>query len=140
MSSARPAGNVYLLDSNVLIALAVREHEFHAAAHRWFGGVSRVAVCPITEGALVRFLLRGGESASIAQSVVAAIHALTVCEFWHDDISYRDIDLGGVYGHRQVTDSYLVGLAVARPTSQLATFDRLLAVRRPESCHLVPSK
>lgn len=126
-----------MLDVNVLIALAVQEHTFHDAAHRWLEDVAHFAVCPITEGALVRFLLREGESASVAQSVLAAIHGLPACEFWRDDISYRDVDLTGVYGHRQVSDSYLVGLAVARAPSQLATFDRALAARHPEPCHLL---
>lgn len=137
MSVPRLPDHAYLLDANLLIALVVQEHTYHDAAHRWLGGVAQFAVCPITEGALVRFLLREGESAAVARSVVAAIHGLPTCEFWRDDVSYRDVDLGGVYGHRQVTDSYLVGLAVARSPSQLATFDRALAARHPEPCHLV---
>lgn len=47
-------------------------------------------------------------------------------EFWADSISYRDVRLGGVIGHRQVTDAYLVQLARAHPT-KLVTFDRGLA-------------
>lgn len=127
----------YLLDANVLIALAVREHRFHEAAHGWFARVEQVAVCPITEGALVRFLLREGESASVAQAIVAAIRGLSTCQFWRDDISYRDVDLTGVYGHRQVTDAYLLGLASARPAGRLATFDRALAARSPQGCQLL---
>jgi hypothetical protein len=127
----------YLMDANVLIALAVREHDFHQAAQEWLDSVAQVAVCPVTEGALVRFLLREGESAAVAQAIVAAIHGFAKCQFWGDDLSYRDIDLSGVYGHWQVTDSYLVGLTVARPHSRLATFDRALAVRHSQRCHLL---
>ncbi len=127
----------YLLDANVLIALAVREHDFHRAAQEWLDSVAQVAVCPVTEGALVRFLLREGESATVAQALVAAIGGFAKCEFWPDDLSYRDIDLSGTYGHRQVTDSYLVGLTVARPNSLLATFDRALAARHSQRCQLL---
>ena len=136
MSASTPE-LTYLMDANVLIALAVREHDFHQAAQEWLGSVAQVAVCPVTEGALVRFLLREGESAAVAQSMVAAIHGFPKCQFWGDDLSYRDIDLSGVYGHRQVTDSYLVGLTATRPHSRLATFDRALAVRHSQRCHLL---
>lgn len=52
----------YLLDANVLIALTVQEHEHHARASTWAATVDRFAICPIVEGALVRFLVRLGES------------------------------------------------------------------------------
>jgi hypothetical protein len=38
-------------------------------------------VCPVAEGALVRFLVRIGESAGVAKNVLRAIHALPGCEF-----------------------------------------------------------
>ncbi|MGI8948154.1 MAG: TA system VapC family ribonuclease toxin [Ornithinimicrobium sp.] len=139
MRAARESRPIHLLDANVLIALAAQDHAHHESAQRWLAGVEGFAVCPITEGALVRFLLREGESAAMAQSVVAEIHAMPGSEFWPDDVSYRDADLAGVHGHRQVTDSYLVAMATARPPSQLATFDMALAARRPEACELVPT-
>ena len=135
--SQQSADFIYLMDANVLIALAVRDHQFHEAAQRWLGTVAHVAVCPVTEGALVRFLLREGESASVAQAVIAAVRAMAKSEFWPDYLSYADIDLGGVYGHRQVTDSYLVALTVARPQSRLATLDQALAARHPGQCQLL---
>ena len=53
-----------LLDANVLIALTVQEHEHHERSAVWAATVDRFAVCPIVEGALVRFLVRLGESAA----------------------------------------------------------------------------
>lgn len=138
MSPPDPADPTFLLDANVLIALTVSEHRHHAAAHEWLAGARRIAVCPITEGALVRFLLREGDSAFIAQRVITAIHELPLCEFWPDTLSYRAVDLAGVYGHRQVTDSYLVSLVAARVAAQLVTFDRALAARHATLCHLLP--
>ena len=50
-----------LLDSNVLIALVVQDHVHHRAAERWFVDLDEpFATCPITQGALVRLVLREG--------------------------------------------------------------------------------
>jgi toxin-antitoxin system PIN domain toxin len=137
---------MYLLDSNVLIALAVAEHVHHGSAIRWLGtlapgqGRPVLALCPITEGALVRQLLRDDPIAGIANAmaILRAIKAWPGCEFWGDGPSYVDIDWRGVIGHRQVTDAYLVGLAGSR-NAWLASFDRGLAALRPDVVRLVPT-
>ena len=74
----------YLLDANVLIALTVAEHEHHARAIAWAAGIDHFAVCPVVEGALVRFLVRVGESVSAAVQLLRAVHAVPACEFWPD--------------------------------------------------------
>jgi uncharacterized protein len=128
----------YLLDANVLISLTVADHEHHERASAWASGVARFAVCPVVEGALVRFLIRVGESAAVAQHVLRAVHALPACEFWTDSLSYAGADLGHVRGHRQVTDAYLVSLAAARPDAVVATLDEALVQSQPERTLLVP--
>ena len=70
----------YLLDANVLIALTVAEHEHHARASDWMAGIDRFALCPGVEGALVRFLVRIGERASVATTLLRHVHALRGCE------------------------------------------------------------
>jgi predicted nucleic acid-binding protein len=125
----------YLLDANVLIALTVAEHEHHERASAWAASVDHVAVCPIVEGALVRFLIRLGVSATTATDVVRRIHPS--CELWADSISYADVDLGHVLGHRQVTDAYLVSLARARG-GVLATLDEKLAGSVQRDALLLP--
>jgi uncharacterized protein len=128
----------YLLDANVLIALTVAEHEHHDRASTWAAGIDRFAVCPAVEGALVRFLVRTGETPSVATTVLRAVRALPGCEFRPDHLSYADVDLGHVRGHRQVTDAYLASLAAAGPASVLATFDEGLAQELPELTMVVP--
>jgi len=129
----------YLLDSNVLIALTVVEHEHHARTSAWASGITRFAVCPMVEGALVRFLVRIGESAAVAQQVLRAVHALPGCEFWPDSLSYTGSNLDHVRGHRQVTDAYLVSMAAARAESVLATLDEGLVQSLPDQTLLVPA-
>lgn len=130
----------YLLDANVLIALGVAEHVHHEAAVAWLEQAESVAVCPMVEGALVRFLVRTGVPARAAAAGVRQIRDLPRCEFWPDDVSYADVDLGHVHGHRQVTDAYLAALAASRPDARLATFDEWLAQALPNSTVLVPDR
>jgi uncharacterized protein len=127
----------YLLDANVLIALTVAEHEHHERASTWAADLERFAVCPVIEGALVRFLVRIGESALAAIEVLRAVRAITRCEFWADSLSYVDADLTHVQGHRQVADAYLAGLAISHG-GRLATLDEALANALPKAVALVP--
>ena len=128
---------VYLLDSNVLIALATPEHSLNARAAAWFRKGHRFATCPITQGALFRFHLRAGVEATAesAKLLLESISSLPRHEFWADDVSsFLDIPTTGIVGHRQVTDAYLVLLA--RQTRRLSSDDRSGAgcgSRRPHS-------
>ncbi|MEP6536739.1 MAG: TA system VapC family ribonuclease toxin [Bryobacteraceae bacterium] len=119
---------VYLLDSNILIALATPEHSLNARAAAWFLKGHRFATCPITQGALFRFHLRAGVEATAesAKLLLEAIASLPRHEFWPDDVSYLDMPITGIGGHRQVTDAYLVLLA-RKHGGTLATMDRALA-------------
>lgn len=122
----------YLLDANVLIALTVAEHEHHDRVVEWFAGIDRFAICPITEGALIRFLVRIGESSATAQQVVRALGEHQLAIFIADDLSYAQVGLRHVRGHRQVTDAYLGALA-QHHHCVLATLDEGLAQEFPAS-------
>jgi uncharacterized protein len=120
--------SVYLLDANVLIALATPEHSLNARAAAWYRKGERFATCPITQGALVRFHLRAGVEATVesARLLLKSIASLPRHEFWPDDASYLELPMAGVIGHRQVTDAYLVLLA-RKHGGSLATMDQALA-------------
>jgi predicted nucleic acid-binding protein len=83
----------HLVDANVLIALTHPDHEHHERARAWVTGVDLFAVCPIVEGALVRFLIRTGRTPVTVKALLDALHANPRCEFWTDAVSYRDVDL-----------------------------------------------
>lgn len=126
-----------LADGNLLIALAVRDHVHHDAALDWFESDAPVlATCPITEGTLIRFLLREGSPTTDAIGALEAIRSQSWHRFWTDAIPYEASQLGGVIGHRQVTDAYLVALA-KHHEGQLATFDRGLAALHDSRVHLL---
>lgn len=126
--------SAFLLDANVLIALTVVEHEHHDRASAWLTEVEEFAVCPVVEGALVRFLIRIGESGTTA--ILEAIRRHPRVRFWPDDISYADVRLSDIHGHRQVTDVYLAALAASHG-GRLATFDTGLVALRPDQTQLV---
>ncbi|MGH3547731.1 MAG: TA system VapC family ribonuclease toxin [Pseudonocardiaceae bacterium] len=128
-----------LLDSNVLIALAVQEHVHHDAAIAWLTSHDKpVATCPITQGAMIRMLLRRGVRPDQALHQLDIIAAQPRHEFWPDQVPFTDVALTGVIGHRQVTDAYLAQLARYN-TGRLATFDQGLAQLHADVSHLVPT-
>lgn len=134
MTSSR----VYLLDANVLIALATPEHSLNARAAAWFRGGPKFATCPMTQGALVRFHLRVGVGASAksAKALLESISAMPRHEFWPADVSYAEMPARGIVGHRQVTDAYLALLA-RRRGGILATLDEALAALHSDTL-LIP--
>ena len=128
----------FLLDVNVLIALIDPTHVAHEAAHRWFSdtGSSDWATCPITENGVLRIVSHArypnsaGSPAAVAP-VLARLKTLHGHRFWNDDLSLvgsEIVDIDQITTPAQVTDSYLLALAVAR-RGRLATFDRRLSVK-----------
>ena len=128
----------FLADSNILIARNSPSHEFHLRAATWFASISSFAVCPITEGALARYLKwQFPGDPKVAGVVLDRLSAARGYEFWPDDLSYRDVDLAMLRGHKQVTDAYLVALARSKG-GRLATFDEALAAMYPD-VELIPT-
>lgn len=132
----------WLLDGNVLIALAWPGHPFHVRASDWLASLPEedtIATCPVTEGTLLRLHMQHAvdRSAPAAWAALEAIHAHPRHLFWPDNFSYTEIDPTRLTGHRQITDSWLAELA-RRKEGKLATLDAALSVLWPESTLLIP--
>ena len=111
----------------------------HSSAETWFLGVTDgVASCPITQGSLIRLVVREGQTAEAARSLLRGLAADQRHEFWPDDVTYADIPTAGIIGHRQVTDAYLAHLARSR-AGRLATFDQASARIHADVADLVPT-
>jgi toxin-antitoxin system PIN domain toxin len=123
----------FLLDVNVLIALVRRRHEHHTKVRRWFGetAAKHWVTCPLTEAGFVRIASnpRFTEPALDVSEVLAMLAELTGLpghEFWPIDLSFTEAVSGfeeRFFGHQQVTDTYLLALAV-RNQGKLVTLDR----------------
>lgn len=121
----------YLLDVNVLLALAWPNHVHYREASDWFRekGAGRFRTCPITQTGFVRI---SSNPAFTAEAVTPAealellrrICALPGHAFWPDDVSLVEVDPAPrPAGHRQVTDAYLLALTISHE-GILATLDR----------------
>jgi toxin-antitoxin system PIN domain toxin len=137
-----------LLDVNVLIALLDADHSLHARATEWFADGARAgwASCPITQNGCVRVMSHPGYPNALPVRAVmerlGEAASSSFHEFWPDDISLLDArvaDSARIHGPRQLTDIYLLALAV-RYGGRFVTFDAsvsLDAVRGAEKNHLL---
>lgn len=122
----------HLLDVNLLIALAWRDHVLHDAAQRWFAAVGALgwATATVTETGFVRVSMNPRVTAH-AVSWRAALDMLVAMRGTRGHRRLEaDVDLlaaplvrrAAVAGHRQVTDVHLAALA-AHHGARLATLD-----------------
>jgi len=132
----------FLLDVNVLVALFWPPHEYHDLGRSWFRKYGRQgwATCPLTQAGFVRIVSNPafsrdaftvGEAIDLLQGNLEAPEH----EFWTDDIPFAKAVLpfaSRLFGHRQVTDAYLLGLAL-RHKAKLVTLDTSVI-------HLLPEK
>lgn len=127
-----------LLDGNVLVALVVTDHVHHQSAEQWWVGRAdtKFATSPITQGTLLRLMMRSGCDAALAYQSLSGLTTRGDHEFWADDQPYVASTLRGVLGHRQVTDAYLADLARSRHGS-VATFDAGFAATHPDVAELI---
>ena len=137
-----------LLDVNVLIALLDADHSLHARATQWFAGQARSgwASCPITQNGCVRIMCHPAYPNVLpVQAVVQRLteaSASAFHQFWPDDVSLLDAkvaDPARIHGPRQITDVYLLALAV-RHGGRFVTFDASVSIgaaRSAEKRHLL---
>jgi len=132
---------MWLLDGNLLVALAIDTHEFHHRAQRWFNSeVEPFATCATTEGTLLRVHMKVAQdtSAAAAWSILERIHHMVDHVFWDDGFSYREVAHNNVFGTKQVTDAWLAELS-RRHGCQLATLDEALAAVHSDVAFLIPT-
>ena len=121
-----------LIDVNVLLALLDYDHMCHEAVDEWLvaRGEAGWASCPITQNGFVRIASQPAYTGSF--STAAAIRRLATGladeyhAFWPDDISIADrmtAEPSRIHGPRQITDIYLLALAV-RNEGCFVTMDR----------------
>ena len=137
-----------LLDVNVLIALHDPLHIHHAHAANWLEAHADAgwATCPLTQNGCLRVMSQASYShprtlaelmPALATSCTSRLHA-----FWPDDISLLDagrLTPDRVHGHRQLTDLYLLALAVHH-RGRFVSFDArvpLDAVAGARRAHMV---
>jgi len=130
----------YLLDVNVLLALAWPMHVHHGPAQAWFANHHRSgwATCGVTESGFIR-VSSNRRATPEARSPGEAAHLLQrICQL--DGHVFLDAAVqlstqaekitAHVHGSSQVTDAYLILLARASRTS-VVTFDRGVAQLAP---------
>jgi len=126
----------YLLDTNLLIALLWPSHKRHELAVKWFVRCRGKgwATCPFTQAGFVRIVSNPAFSRDAVQPreathVLGANTAAGDHQFWPDEAPFAEaVAFAGVrlIGHQQVTDAYLLGLAIRRG-GVLATLDEHIA-------------
>jgi toxin-antitoxin system PIN domain toxin len=137
--------NGFLLDVNVLIAMAWPTHQAHEKVQEWLARHAREgwATCPLTQTSFVRILsnpafspnaLTPGDALTLLQTNLAH----PAHRFWADDVSLEEALeplTHRLAGHQQVTDAYLLGLTIEKK-GKFVTLDRgvrtLLPDRSPE--------
>lgn len=117
----------------MLIALTEPAHVHHGAAQRWFTGQPALSwgVCPLTEAGFVR-VTTNPSFRPVPRSIGQAVAILQMLRdypgysFWEIDESWITLTApfaARISGHLQVTDAYLLGLAI-RNKGILVTFDK----------------
>lgn len=125
-----------LLDINVLLALLDSDHVDHQRARNWLDSEIRHgwASCAVTQNGFVRIICQPRYPSPVAPA--SAIERLaravgtTQHEFWPSSVSLLDgrtVIPRNIHGPKQVTDAYLLALAVAHG-GRFVTFDQAVAL------------
>jgi hypothetical protein len=137
-----------LFDVNMLLALFDPEHIHHDQALAWWTESRGLgwASCPLTQNGFVRVISGNGYSSPRSFADAMALLRAQIAEpghvFWPDEVSIIDpqtFDHDRLLGPKQITDAYLLALAV-KNGGRLVTLDRavsLAAVRGARAEHLV---
>ncbi|MGL4232399.1 MAG: TA system VapC family ribonuclease toxin [Casimicrobium sp.] len=131
--------SAYLLDASVLIPLLWPPHEKHEIARDWFAHevIERSDAgwlsCAFTQAAFVRVITQPAFHSpivSVAEAAALLTRNLINPKHRYIDTRIELVDVlkhctGGVVGHRQITDAWLVTLA-HHASAKLVSFDKRL--------------
>ncbi len=126
-----------LLDVNVLVALLDGAHLHHRTATAWLASHVRSgwSSCPLTQNGCVRILslpaYRNAQAPAAVAGRLGQATADSSHEFWPDSLSLLDtgrLHWDQVLTSRQITDAYLLALAVARG-GRLVTLDQGICIK-----------
>jgi uncharacterized protein len=143
---------IALLDVNMLIALMDPKHLHHTRARGWWATEKARAAtvgwasCAITENGFLRIVTMAAYpnrfQLADAMAILRQATSLPGHVYWPEDVSLLDaavFDHSRLLGPRQITDIYLLALAV-RHGGRLVTLDTGIstsAVRGAKADHLV---
>jgi uncharacterized protein len=126
-----------LLSVNVLVALLDEGHVHHGLAQELFEKSKlKIATCAMTENGVIRVMnlpnysLYGPAGFIAVRTQLERLSQDFDHEFWPCDVSLRTgsaINWNRVMGHNQITDIYLLALAV-KHGGALATLDHRVAI------------
>ena len=125
-----------LFDVNMLLALLDAAHVHHSRARSWLLSQSNPAwaSCPLTQNGFIRIVSQpaypGHISVVQATDLLAKATSTSHHQFWPDGLSLLDRAIfhhGQIHGPKQITDAYLLALAVNHG-GRLVALDRSIPV------------
>lgn len=144
------AATLHLLDVNVLVSLLWPRHVTHKLAIDWFASLNGApwATCVLSQAGFVRLSSQSASPGSPNDPSLAAQVLRVATDAGEHTYLPIDFDFsvvnalctGGVVGHRQVTDAWLLATAM-RNNAKFVTFDKavrhLLSTESERIKHLV---
>ena len=122
-----------LLDLNVLIALTDETHQHYRTAKKWLHSLGQESwgICPFTESGYLRVTTNptmhtGARDLKKSVAVLQELTRQPGYHYWpitHSWAELTSLFADRIFGHQQVTDAYLLGLAI-KEDGVLVTFDR----------------
>ena len=123
----------YLLDINVLVALIDDSHTHHLLAVQWFDTIKgqKWGVCAFTEAGFLRVMTRPTTGILTVREATEALDHLSLqpgYQYWPLSAGWALAAApfaARVFGHQQITDTLLLGLAVQKD-GVFVTLDKAL--------------
>jgi uncharacterized protein len=120
----------HLLDINVLVAIFDPGHVHHRLAARWFGSSGlKWGLCAFSEAGFLRVSTNpaaGNRTLEQSANVLKSFANDPGYSYWPMNAGWSTLAApfqGRIFGHQQITDAYLLGLAV-RENGVLVTLDK----------------